>query len=123
MRPAIIGCGLIGRRRVQALSGCHLAVCCDTVRDRAESLARSVDGAVALTDWQAAVTRRDVDVVLVATTHNMLAAIACAAAAGGKHVLVEKPGARCAAELDPVRAASARTGVCVRVGFNHRYHR
>jgi len=59
----------------------------------------------------------------VATTHDMLAAIAWEAAAAGKHVLIEKPGARRAAELDPVAAAAKRTGALVRVGFNHRYHR
>src|SRR5262249_2080559 len=123
MRAAIIGCGLIGRKRSQALSGCRLTVCCDTVADRAESLAKTVAGAIALTDWQAAVTRPDVDIVLVAATHNILAPISCAAAAAGKHVLIEKPAARCAGELDVVRAAASRTGVRIRVGFNHRYHR
>jgi predicted dehydrogenase len=97
-------------------------VCCDTARDRAESLARTA-GAVALTDWHEAVTRADVDIVLVSTTHDMLAPIAGAAAAAGKHVLIEKPGARRAGELDPVCAAARRTGARVRVGFNHRYHR
>jgi predicted dehydrogenase len=123
MRAAIIGCGLIGRKRSQALSDCRLTVCCDTAGDRAEALAKTAAGAVALTDWQAAVTHPDVDIVLVTATHNMLAPIACTAAAAGKHVLIEKPGARRAAELDSVRAAALRTGVRVRVGFNHRYHR
>jgi predicted dehydrogenase len=123
MRAAIIGCGLIGGKRGQALSGCRLAVCCDILSDRAEALKNTAAGAVALTDWQAAVIRPDVDVVLVATTNDMLAPVACASAAAGKHVLIEKPGGRCAAELDRVRAAASRTGVCVRVGFNHRYHR
>ena len=123
MRAAIIGCGLIGRKRAQALSGCRLAVCCDTAADRAAALAKTAGGAVALTDWHAAVIRPDVDVVLIATTHDMLAPIACAAAGAGKHVLVEKPGARRAAELECVRAAAERTGVRVRIGFNHRYHR
>jgi predicted dehydrogenase len=123
MRAAIIGCGLIGRKRSQALAGCQLTVCCDTLGDRAEALARTAPGSVVLTDWQAAVCRPDVDIVLIATTHDMLAPIACAAAAAGKHVLMEKPGARRAVELDPVRAAAARTGARVRVGFNHRYHR
>jgi predicted dehydrogenase len=123
MRAAIIGCGLIGRKRAQALSGCRLAVCCDRVADRAEALAKTAGGAVALTDWHAAVIRPDVDVVLIATTHDMLAPIACAAAGAGKHVLVEKPGARRAAELECVRTAADRTGARVRIGFNHRYHR
>src|ERR1051326_6743782 len=113
MRAAIIGCGLIGRKRSQALAGCRLTVCCDALADRAEALAKPA-GAVALTDWQAAVTRADVDIVLVATTHNMLGPIGCAAAATGKHVLIDKPGARRAAELDPVRAAASRTGARVR---------
>jgi predicted dehydrogenase len=38
-------------------------------------------------------------------------------------VLLEKPGARRACELDSVAAAAQHTGVTVRVGFNHRYHR
>src|SRR6476646_7491837 len=118
MRAAIIGCGLIGRKRAAALAGCRLSVCCDRVADRAEALAGTATGAVALTDWQAAVIRPDVDVVLIATTHDMLAPIAAAAAAAGKHVLMEKPGARRAAELDCVRAAAERTGVLVRIGFN-----
>jgi predicted dehydrogenase len=53
----------------------------------------------------------------------MLAPLAARAARAGKHVLVEKPGARCAAELEPVADAAQSTGVLVRVGFNHRYHR
>jgi predicted dehydrogenase len=43
----------------------------------------------------------DVDVGSVATTHNALALLAAPAARAGKHMVVEKPGARCAAELDP----------------------
>jgi len=80
-------------------------------------------GALALTDWREAVTRDDVDVVFVATTHDQLAPVATAAAGAGKHVLIEKPGACRAAELDSVAAASQRTGALVRIGFNHRYHR
>jgi predicted dehydrogenase len=123
MQAAIIGCGLIGHKRARALDGCRLAVCCDTVLERAEALARENPGALATADWQAAVERPDVDLVLVATTHNMLAPIACQAAAARKHVLIEKPGARRAAELDPVVQAARRTGALVRIGFNHRYHR
>jgi predicted dehydrogenase len=61
--------------------------------------------------------------VIVAVTHDMLAPTALAAARAGKHVLIEKPGARSAAELDPVAEAARSAGVRVRVGYNHRYHR
>jgi len=120
---AIVGCGLIGAKRAKALGGCFVRVCCDAVAERAESLAARYPGAEAVGDWHAATTHPEVDIVIVATTHDQLAPIAAAAAAAGKHVLIEKPGARRAAELDPVLAAAQRTGVAVRVGFNHRYHR
>lgn len=118
MRVAIVGCGLIGRKRARALAGAELVAGCDLVAERAAAL-----GAEAATDWRAVVTRPDVDIVVVATMHDMLAPVAAAAAAAGKHVLIEKPGALRAADLDCVRAAAAGTGAKVRIGFNHRYHR
>jgi predicted dehydrogenase len=97
-------------------------VCCDLIPERAQSLARE-HNARATTDWREAVSGPEVNVVFVATTHDMLPRIAETAAANGKHTLIEKPGARCAAELDAVKSASERSGALVRVGFNHRYHR
>ena len=123
LRAALIGCGLIGRKRATALSGCSLTVCCDLAAERAQALAAGTPGCRATADWHAAACCSDVDLVLVATAHDMLAPIAREAAAAGKHVLIEKPGARCASELDPVAEAARRTGALVRVGFNHRYHR
>ncbi|MBS1855197.1 MAG: Gfo/Idh/MocA family oxidoreductase [Acidobacteria bacterium] len=121
-RAAIVGCGLIGRKRAAALAPGAITVCCDTDAGRATQLAAQYR-ARPLTDWREAVHRDDVDVVFAATTHDMLAPIAAEAAAAGKHVLIEKPGARRAAELDPVAESAARTGALVRVGFNHRFHR
>jgi predicted dehydrogenase len=51
-----------------------------------------------------------------------LAPIAHDAVLAKKHVLIEKPGALDAAELREVAAAAAKTGVRVRVGYNHRFH-
>jgi predicted dehydrogenase len=123
MRVGIIGCGSVGRKRVSALCGCPLVVCCDVYRERAEALASGHPGARATDNWGEVVQADDVDLVIVSTTHDTLAEIACHAAAAGKHVLIEKPGARRACELDPVLHASTRTGALVRIGFNHRYHR
>jgi predicted dehydrogenase len=119
---AIIGCGLIGHKRAEALRGCRLVACADIVGDRAATLAEKLPPAQAMNDWRAAVERPDVEVVIVATTHDVLAEITLAALSAGKHVLVEKPAARNAAELDPVIEAATRGRTLVRVGFNHRYH-
>lgn len=122
MNAAIVGCGLIGRKRAASLEGrCRLTACADRVRERAAALASEYGGEPEH-DWRRVVERPDVDLVIVATRHDSLAEVACAAAACGKHVLVEKPGARRAEELAPVAEAAARGGALVRVGYNHRYH-
>jgi predicted dehydrogenase len=105
------------------MTNCQVVCCCDSVRERAEQLALETGAGLVLTDWQDVASRDDIDVLLVATTHEWLAPITAAAADGGKHVFVEKPGARKPSELDPVLEAARRRGVKVRVGFNHRYHR
>ncbi len=119
---AIVGCGLIGEKRARVLAPGSLRVACDRDPGRAARLATAF-GAEHANDWHAVVERPDIDIVIVATSHDHLAEITAAAAAAGKHVLVEKPAARTAAELDAVRSAVAKTGAKVRVGFNHRYHR
>jgi predicted dehydrogenase len=121
---AVVGCGLIGAKRAHsAKDTVRIAAFCDIDLERAKALARTVPGADASDDWRATVRRPDIDLVFVATVHDMLAPIAAEAAAAGKHVLIEKPGARRKSELAPVREAARQTGALVRVGFNHRYHR
>lgn len=123
IRAAIVGCGLIGAKRAKSSPGIQIVTFCDLNESRAKSLASQFPGADTSTDWKATVRRPDIDLVFVATVHDMLAPIAAEAAAAGKHVLIEKPGARSKAELAPVLEAARRTGALVRVGFNHRYHR
>nr|MBA3939359.1 Gfo/Idh/MocA family oxidoreductase [Planctomycetota bacterium] len=106
---AIVGCGLIGAKRAQLLAPGQLIACADTVPERATALAATAPGVTAHSDWRAAIAQPGVGIVLVSTTHDQLPVVALAAAERGLHVLIEKPGARRAAELDPVIAAAART--------------
>jgi predicted dehydrogenase len=121
MKVGIVGCGLIGRKRARALGEGKLVGCSDAVFDRAQALAAEY-GAQAVADWRDMVKRPDVQMVIVATTHDWLAPVTLAAVEAGKHVLVEKPAARRAGELEAVVQAAAARGVLVRVGFNHRFH-
>jgi predicted dehydrogenase len=121
-RVAIVGCGAIGQRRARALAGARLVACADLNRDRAAALASSVPDTVATDDPRTAVTRADVDIVIVATVNDALAPIAVEALDAGKHVLVEKPAARSVDELDRIADAANRAKRLVRIGFNHRYH-
>jgi len=123
MRVGIVGCGLIGQKRAQALAGARLVACADPDDGRARAVAGRAAGCRPSSRWQDVIGAPDVDLVVVATPHHVLPEIALAAIEAGKHVLVEKPAARSAAELEPVIAAAERRRALVRVGFNHRYHR
>ena len=72
---AIIGCGLIGRKRAQALGDTRLVACADVAIERAQGLAALAPGATSGTDWQAVLGREDVHIVIVSTTNDSLAQI------------------------------------------------
>ncbi len=119
---AIVGCGLIGRKRAQALGEARLAACVDVSIERARSLAALVPETTADSDWRSVIHRRDIDIVIVATINDALAEVSAEAVRAGKHVLVEKPAARNTRELAAVISATKDSKSLVRVGFNHRYH-
>jgi predicted dehydrogenase len=123
IRVAIVGCGLIGGKRAAALGDeSRLVAVADTDASRAERLARVAPECSATSDWREIADSPDIDLVIVATTNDALASVTLAAVSAGKHLLVEKPAGRRAAELRPVQDAARRTGAVVKVGFNHRFH-
>ncbi|MBV6521947.1 MAG: Myo-inositol 2-dehydrogenase [Gemmatimonadaceae bacterium] len=124
LRFGLIGCGDIGRLRVDALArspGCKLSVVADADQNRARSFAQGSDVAVA-DDWRALVAREDVDAVLVCTPPRLHAEMCIGAAEHGKHVLCEKPLAFDADEARSIVAAGERYGVRIATGFNYRFY-
>lgn len=121
-RVAMIGCGLIGQKRLNNLPPGSVTVACDLNLDRAKKLAAQSPGCIATDSVEQAVTSPNVDVVMIATLNSTLAPIAMQAVQAGKHVLVEKPAGITVAELEKLQALAAKHGVLVRTGYNHRYH-
>ena len=120
---AVIGCGLIGRKRVAALGrNPPVLYTCDLDAARAGDLARGVPGCVAVTDYKAVLADARVTAVIVSTLNASLAPITLDAVRAGKHVLVEKPGALNAAQLRTIRETAQKSGARVRLGYNHRFH-
>ena len=120
MRLGFVGCGLIGQKRAMAAQGHTIVLVADLDEGRARALAAKTGAAVAK-DWRAVVDA-DLDAVVVAATHDALSPIALAAVEAGKHVLVEKPAGRTAAEVAVVALAAKKHRRVVKVGFNHRFH-
>ncbi len=122
LRIAIIGCGAVGRKRAASMKGNSIVTVADSDPQRAAELAAVVGCHSSGAEWLQAIKRSDVQSVIVATSHASLAPVALAAVQAGKHVLIEKPGARRTGELEPIARASRERGVCVKVGYNHRFH-
>jgi predicted dehydrogenase len=123
MNYAIIGCGLIGKKRLAGLpAGSKLVIACDTNLARAEALVKLAKTGRPLADFKLAVGSPEVDAVIVATINGVLAEVSAAAIRAGKHVVVEKPAGISTAQIDELISLANQHGVCVRVGFNHRYH-
>ena len=92
MNYAIVGCGLIGKKRLAGLpAGSKLVVACDTNLARAEELGETGANWSRGFRFQEAVADPQVDAVIVATINSELAEISAAAIRAGKHVIVEKP--------------------------------
>ncbi|NBW87538.1 MAG: hypothetical protein EBR23_12135 [Planctomycetia bacterium] len=111
---AVIGCGLIGRKRVLALGPKPpLLYTCDLDEARASALAAEAPGCTAVTDAARVFADPRVSAVIISTLNASLAPLARAAVRAGKHVLVEKPGALNAAELRAVAGAARDAGAKV----------
>jgi len=65
----------------------------------------------------------DVDLVFIATTHDLHAPLAIRALRAGKAVWLEKPPALDADQLDALLAAARETGGFLAVGYNRRFSR
>lgn len=123
MNYAIIGCGLIGKKRLAGLPvGSKMVIACDTNLARAEDLVKLAQNGRAMADFKKAVADPEVEAVIVATINSALAEVSAAAIRAGKHVIVEKPAGISVKQLDELIALAEKHRVCVRVGFNHRYH-
>jgi len=117
----IVGCGLIGHKRAQALGEMDKLVgATDALHERAAELVDRHGGRACreLADLLAL----SPEVVVVAVTHDQLAPLAEQALRAGAHVLVEKPAGMGVRQIDHLARAAGSAGRMVKVGFNHRFH-
>ena len=125
IRVGILGCGKIARLHAQGYKAAadlgEVVVCCDEYSlALAQTMAQEL-GARATNSWQEVVASPDVDAISLCMPPYQHAEIALAAAAAGKHVLVEKPMAMNLAECKSIVAAAKAAGTVVMVGQNQRF--
>lgn len=124
MNIAIIGCGVIGRKRAAAISNYpndKLVVVCDIEKPRAESMAADFQ-CLSDTEWKNVVSRKDIDIVVSSSINEVSEAITVSALNAGKHVLCEKPLGRNVQEARAMVEASRKNNRILKTGFNHIFH-
>lgn len=124
---AVVGLGMMGERHAaiwSQLRMTRLVSVYDIVGDRTQSVASRL-GCEAAASLEAAVSRPDVDIVSICTDDQRHVEPCIAAAAAGKHILLEKPLATSVDDCDVIIAACERAGVKLMVGhvvrFDPRY--
>src|SRR5579883_1447470 len=118
----LIGCGLIGQKRLSSLPPGTVRVACDLDIERARKLASQSPGCQATHSVEQALGVPGTNLVVVATVNASLAPVAAQAIAAGKHVLVEKPVGISLDEVNRLETLSKQKNVLVRAAYNHRYH-
>ena len=122
MNIAIIGAGLIGKKRAMSLPpNITLELFCDT-NSKVGKAAASQFNCDFEENWRKVVRNKNIDGIIIATTNNFLVPIAIGAMKNKKHVLLEKPGARNSKEFEKLLSEQKKNKVVVRIGYNHRYH-
>ena len=122
MKLAIIGAGLIGNKRAQALDeNDSLIIVCDNNDKKAQELA--VDYGADFTENYIDVSRnKAVDVVIISVINKYILPIAIEMLENGKYILCEKPLGRNVKESRVILSAAEKNNKIVKTGFNHRFH-
>jgi predicted dehydrogenase/threonine dehydrogenase-like Zn-dependent dehydrogenase len=88
----------------------------------AKAVAARTEAAYATTDFEEVLADAEIDLVLIATRHDLHAPQTLAALRAGKHVFVEKPLALTEDELGEIESFYAdRNGPLLMTGFNRRF--
>ena len=122
MNIAIIGCGLIGEKRLKALKDHKLLYAVDPQIERAERLCDIKGEGKAQPNWECALGDPDLDIAIISTTNNLLSVITATFLRENKHVLVEKPAGMNPMDIQQALKALAASSAFAKVGFNHRFH-
>ncbi len=123
MNVGIVGAGLIGKKRAQALKEFEdkLIAVADVDQGNRDAFVK-VYPCEGFNSWEKMFGSVSLDAVIVATPNKFLAPAVTGAAKKRMHILCEKPLGRNPVEsLKMVRAAQ-KAGVVLKTGFNHRHH-
>lgn len=122
---AVAGCGSIGERHLAVLDDepmASIAAVCDTDEEKSRKLSGVYGDAPWFTDYDEMLASVNADVIDICTPHDLHAPMAVAAAAKGRHILVEKPMALTRADCGRMIKAADAANVKLFVVKQNRYN-
>lgn len=114
VRVGIIGSAFSSNIHAEALQEVPEAVvlaACSPNKAHVKDFARKWNIPSIFTDYRELVDRKDIDVLVVGIPNDLHRAVVEAAAASGKHIILEKPIAHTLADADAILAATRKHGV------------
>ncbi len=131
LRIAVIGCGRISYKHVEAIINngdeCELVAVADPVIEKAELRAKEYNEKVqtevkAFSDYKKMIKDIDIDAVAIATESGYHAEIAIYCMKKGKHVIVEKPMALSTKDAEEMIKVSKDNNVKICVSHQNRFN-
>jgi predicted dehydrogenase len=124
LRVGIVGCGYQGGRLAEAVGlvdSLVVTACADPRTEAAARLATTVGHATTHDSVDDLLEHAEVDIVMIATPHHVLADASIKAIRAGKHVLAEKPTGLSESEAERVQRSLAEWDLCYLAGYSFRF--
>lgn len=125
IKTAIIGCGNFARKyhlpNIKNISDYQLLSIVNATGAKAKEVAEKNGISCYGTDYREVISNPDIDLVVIATRHNLHAAQAMEALKAKKHVFLEKPMALSLEEMKELTAEVKNSGKKFTIGFNRRF--
>ncbi len=125
LKAALVGVGVAGQvSHIPAwkkLEGVDLVALCDRDIEKAQRVAQRFGVPTATTDFDTILADPEIDIVDICTPNFLHAPLSIAALESGKHVLVERPIARNAAEAEKMVKAAEKAECLLACALAHRF--
>lgn len=125
LKVGIIGAGRIGQVHAKSITyhipQAEIVAISDIYVDGAKKVAEELGIPSYCQDYHEILNNPEIEAVLICSSTDTHADIACEAAEAGKHIFCEKPVDLTVAKIKKVIAAVEKAGVKLQIGFNRRY--
>ncbi|MBR6392191.1 MAG: inositol 2-dehydrogenase [Eubacterium sp.] len=125
LKVGIIGAGRIGQVHAKSITyhipQAEIVAISDIYEEGAKKVAEELGIPAYYKDYHEILNNPEIEAVLICSSTDTHADIACEAAEAGKHIFCEKPVDLTVAKIKKVIAAVEKAGVKLQIGFNRRY--